>query len=47
LIDGQPFSSGRTDAPGKSTTLDAFEIDLNWRMAVLEDEDLKLLWEFL
>ena len=25
----------------------AFEIDLNWRMAALEDEDLKLLWESL
>ena len=25
----------------------AFEIDLNWRIAALEDEDLKLLWEFL
>jgi tetratricopeptide (TPR) repeat protein len=25
----------------------AFEIDLSWRMAALEDEDLKLLWEFL
>ena len=24
-----------------------FEIDLNWRMAALEDEDLKLLWESL
>ena len=25
----------------------AFEIDLNWRMAALEDEDLKPLWESL
>jgi tetratricopeptide (TPR) repeat protein len=25
----------------------AFEIDSNWRMAALEDEDLKLLWECL
>jgi hypothetical protein len=25
----------------------AFEIDLNWRMAALEDEDLKLLWDSL
>src|SRR5438067_848431 len=25
----------------------AIEIDLNWRMAALEDEDLKLLWESL
>ena len=25
----------------------AFEIDLNWRMAALEDGDLKLLWESL
>jgi tetratricopeptide (TPR) repeat protein len=25
----------------------AFEIDLNWRIAALEDEDLKLLWESL
>jgi tetratricopeptide (TPR) repeat protein len=25
----------------------AFEIDLTWRMAALEDEDLKLLWESL
>jgi hypothetical protein len=25
----------------------AFEIDSNWRMAALEDEDLKLLWESL
>ena len=25
----------------------AFEIDLNWRMAALEDEDLKLLWNSL
>jgi hypothetical protein len=24
-----------------------FEIDLNWRTAALEDEDLKLLWESL
>jgi tetratricopeptide (TPR) repeat protein len=24
-----------------------FEIDLNWRMAALEDEDLKVLWESL
>jgi Tfp pilus assembly protein PilF len=23
----------------------AFEIDLNWRMAALEDQDLKSLWE--
>jgi hypothetical protein len=27
--------------------LKAFEIDLNWRMAALEDEDLKPLWEAL
>jgi hypothetical protein len=26
---------------------EAFEIDLNWRMAALEDEDLKPLWESL
>jgi len=25
----------------------ALEIDLNWRVAALEDEDLKLLWESL
>jgi tetratricopeptide (TPR) repeat protein len=25
----------------------AFEIDLNWRMAALEDEDLKPLWDSL
>ena len=25
----------------------AFEIDLNWRMAALDDEDLKPLWESL
>jgi hypothetical protein len=25
----------------------AFEIDLNWRTAALEDEDLKPLWESL
>ena len=25
----------------------AFEIDLNWRMTALEDEDLKPLWEAL
>jgi len=25
----------------------AFEIDLNWRLAALEDEDLKPLWESL
>jgi tetratricopeptide (TPR) repeat protein len=25
----------------------AFEIDLNWRMAALEDQDLKLLWDSL
>jgi Tfp pilus assembly protein PilF len=25
----------------------AIEIDLNWRLAALEDEDLKLLWESL
>jgi hypothetical protein len=25
----------------------AFEIDLNWRMAALEDEDLKPLWASL
>jgi hypothetical protein len=25
----------------------AFEIDLNWRVAALEDEDLKLLWQSL
>jgi len=25
----------------------AFEIDLSWRMAALEDEDLKVLWESL
>ena len=25
----------------------AFEIDLNWRIAALEDEDLKPLWESL
>jgi Tfp pilus assembly protein PilF len=25
----------------------AFEIDLNWRMTALEDEDLKPLWESL
>ena len=25
----------------------AFEIDLNWRMAALEDEDLRLLWDSL
>ena len=25
----------------------AFEIDSNWRMAALEDEDLKPLWESL
>src|SRR5215472_7007156 len=25
----------------------AFEIDLRWRMAALEDEDLKVLWESL
>jgi predicted Zn-dependent protease len=24
-----------------------FEIDLNWRMAALEDEDLKVMWESL
>ena len=46
-FDGQPFSSGRTDAPGESATLEAFEIDSNWRMAALEDEDLKPLWEAL
>jgi tetratricopeptide (TPR) repeat protein len=26
---------------------EAFEIDLNWRIAALEDEDLELLWESL
>jgi len=25
----------------------AFEIDLNWRMAALEDEDLRPLWDSL
>ena len=25
----------------------AFEIDLNWRIAALEDEDLKVLWDSL
>jgi Tfp pilus assembly protein PilF len=25
----------------------AFKIDLNWRMAALQDEDLKLLWNSL
>jgi tetratricopeptide (TPR) repeat protein len=25
----------------------AFEIDLNWRMAALDDEDLRPLWDFL
>ena len=25
----------------------AFEIDMNWRKAALEDEDLKVLWESL
>ena len=25
----------------------AFEIDLSWRTAALEDEDLRLLWELL
>jgi len=25
----------------------AFEIDLNWRMTALQDEDLKPLWESL
>jgi hypothetical protein len=25
----------------------AFEIDLNWRIAALADEDLKPLWDFL
>jgi hypothetical protein len=25
----------------------AFEIDLKWRMAALEDEDLKPLWDSL
>ena len=29
----------------KSYLKKAFEIDLNWRMAALEDEDLKPLWE--
>jgi tetratricopeptide (TPR) repeat protein len=31
----------------KNYLKEAFEIDLNWRMAALEDEDLKLLWESL
>jgi tetratricopeptide (TPR) repeat protein len=31
----------------KSYLKKAFEIDLNWRMAALEDEDLKPLWESL
>jgi len=29
----------------KSYLKKTFEIDLNWRMAALEDEDLKLLWK--
>jgi hypothetical protein len=29
--------------PKKNYLKEAFEIDLNWRMAALEDEDLKLL----
>jgi hypothetical protein len=32
---------------GREYLKKAFEIDLNWRMAALEDEDLKLLWELL
>ena len=31
----------------KSYLKEAIEIDLNWRLAALEDEDLKLLWESL
>jgi predicted Zn-dependent protease len=31
----------------KNYLKEAFEIDLNWRVAALEDEDLKLLWESL
>ena len=31
----------------KNYLKEAFEIDSNWRMAALEDEDLKLLWESL
>lgn len=31
----------------KSYLMKAFEIDLNWRMAALEDQDLKPLWQSL
>jgi tetratricopeptide (TPR) repeat protein len=31
----------------KNYLKEAFEIDLSWRMAALEDKDLKLLWESL
>lgn len=31
----------------KNYLKEAIEIDLNWRLAALEDEDLKLLWESL
>ena len=36
------------DLPNAKNYLkEAFKIDLNWRMAALEDEDLKPLWESL
>jgi len=31
----------------KNYLKEVFEIDLNWRTAALEDEDLKLLWQSL
>jgi hypothetical protein len=31
----------------KNYLKETFEIDLNWRKAALEDEDLKLLWDSL
>ena len=44
---GLLFLSDRRHQKAKNYLKKAFEIDLNWRMAALEDEDLKPLWESL
>ena len=41
------FSQTGDISTAKTYLKKAFEIDLNWRMAALEDEDLKPLWESL